>query len=82
MNDREPLTGYGELVGIIEALPTLVREKRRRLGLTLRQAEEQSGVGQTTLHRYENRETISLEGLIALLRWVGTPDPVQGGEAR
>lgn len=71
----DELTGYAELIGIIDVLPTLVREKRRRLGLTLRQAEAQCGVGLTTLHRYEKRETISQEGLVALLRWIGTPDP-------
>lgn len=75
----EDLTGelatYDELVRIIETLPTLVREKRRRLGLTLRAAEAQSGVGLTTIHRFERQETIAKDGLIALLRWVGTPDP-------
>jgi len=71
----DELTGYAELIEIINVLPTLVREKRRRLGLTLRQAEAQCGGGQTTLHRYEKRETISQEGLVALLRWVGAPDP-------
>ena len=68
------LSSYAELIGIIEALPVLVREKRRRLSLGLRAAADQSGVGMSTISRFENGENLSQDGLVALLRWVGTPD--------
>ena len=73
----DELTSYDELVGIIEALPVLVREKRRRLTLGLRAAADQSGVGMSTISRFENGENLSQDGLVALLRWVGTPDPAE-----
>lgn len=61
---------YGELIEVLFALPTLVREKRRRDGLSLRAAGDHSGVGFNTVTRTERGEHCSLENAIRLLRWL------------
>ena len=70
------LAGYAELIEVLEALPLLVREQRRRLGITLREAGEQSGVGFNTLYRIEARVSeCSLSNAVAILRWLGADPP-------
>lgn len=59
---------------MLEALPVLVREKRRRDRLSCRAAGGASGVGFNTVSRVERGEHCSLENALALLRWVGAPD--------
>lgn len=69
------LSSYAEVIAVIEALPVLVRETRRRRGLSLRQAARNIGsVEASTLHRFEGGQQIHSGNLLALLRWVGTPD--------
>lgn len=75
-----PLTSYGELVSVLDSLPTLVLETRRRHGLTLREAAEKTGVSTNSLNRFERGiGGIHSDGLLLLLRFVGdlpaTPPP-------
>lgn len=48
MSDGKP-TSYSEIVTLLGDLPMLVREKRRRNGLSLREAARQVGVSFSTL---------------------------------
>lgn len=67
-------TTYGELATIVESLPMLVREHRRRKGLSLREAAKEIGCSFSTLTRFEHGETGWNARLLAdLLRWLGTP---------
>lgn len=73
MSTSKP-TAYGELIRTLEALPTLVLEKRRRNGLSLRTAAEQiPNVGPNTVFRVEKGHGITLQATIALLQWVSLP---------
>ena len=78
MTPEEPgvaheLVSYLEIARVVELLPTLVREKRRRDGLSLRAAGDQTGVAATTLMRFEYGSGIAWETVPVLLRWVGDP---------
>ncbi len=70
-NSNAP-TPYSELIGVVEALPLLVRETRRRKGLSLRAAAQEIGVSFATVARAENGEDLVLSCAVALLRWVGS----------
>jgi len=48
------LTTYTELAAVVEQLPLLVREKRRRDGLSLREAARQLGCSFSTIGRLES----------------------------
>ena len=72
MSDTCDLTTYDEVADLVEQLPTLVREKRRRERLSLRTAAEQLGVAASTLAGFEARERgIATDSLVALFRWLG-----------
>jgi len=64
------LTPYAELADVIEALPLLVRERRRALGLSLRGAAAQLGCSQNTVTRIENDQDYNSRLLPHLLRWL------------
>lgn len=67
------LPSYTDLADLLERLPVLVRETRRRKGLSLRQAEAECGVSTGTLSRFEaGRLDCSLRNAQRLLRWLGT----------
>jgi len=67
-------TAYEELARVIELLPDLVREKRRRDQLSIREAARQTGMSFATVSRYEARQgDLQVDNLLALLRWVGQP---------
>jgi hypothetical protein len=69
------LAPYAELLEVLDALPLLVRERRRQLKLTLREAGEAAGVGFNTLYRVESRiGECSLSSAVAILRWLGGTD--------
>lgn len=70
MSAHERPTSYGELVRVMECLPMLVRETRRRRGLSLRAAAKDAGVGFNTLTRFEQGDDVVLSNAVALLRWV------------
>lgn len=71
----ERLSSYAELIAILDALPVLSREKRRRLGLTLRTASQASGVPFNAIKRIEDGTADpSWKSARNLLRWIGLPD--------
>lgn len=67
----DPMTSYSELADVIVALPVLVRERRRALGLSLREAARQNGVAFNTLARIERGEDFNSRCLPTLLLWLG-----------
>ena len=73
-DERMPfaLSPYDELISILDSLPVLVREKRRRLGLSLRAAADEIGMSAPTIQRCEaGQKEVSLTNATILLRWVG-----------
>lgn len=65
------LTTYGEIADVLDNLRMIVREARRRDRLTLAALAEASGVrSPSTLHRFEAGHELSVENVIALLRWL------------
>lgn len=77
MSDRYddlPLT-YDEILAVLDALPVLCREKRRRLGLTYRAAGRASGVSFNAIKRVEDGTADpAWTTARSLLRWIGQPD--------
>jgi predicted transcriptional regulator len=66
----ELLTGYEELIQILDGLPTLVRETRRRKRLGVNDAAKDAGVPASVLSRVENgKAQPALPTVIALLKW-------------
>jgi transcriptional regulator with XRE-family HTH domain len=69
----EPPVGYGEILSVLDALPVIVREARRRKGLSLRDAGAAAGVAPSTLLRVEDGLLdCRLESAKALLRWASS----------
>jgi hypothetical protein len=66
--DDGALAPYADLIAVIDALPVLVREARRRKGHSLRGAAAESGVPVTTLWRLEQGRAYS--SIKAMLRYV------------
>lgn len=75
MADAKP-TSYEELADVLDNLPLLLRETRRRRGLSLRATAKEVGTSFSTVTRFENGEDIMLSHASAVLRWIGSPDPV------
>lgn len=71
MSDDGVPAAYTELISVLEALPLLVRETRRRKALSLRAAAVDSGVQMSTLQRCEQGAGMHLASVVPLLRWVG-----------
>lgn len=65
---------YDELTQILVNLPLLVREKRRRLGLSQRDVGKISKLSVATVCRCEAGYDMRLSSVLELLEWVGTPD--------
>lgn len=64
-------TPYAELAAVLDALPLLVREARRRHGHSLRMVEEQTGVPFNTIRRLEGGEAWPMmKHAAALLRYI------------
>ena len=87
MTPEEPgvaheLVSYLEIARVVELLPTLVREKRRRDGLSLRAAADRIGVAASTVKRFEDGAGIAWEKVPVLLRWVGDPRGLVQAEDR
>lgn len=69
------MSSYGELLELLDALPMLVRETRRRRGMSMRAVQAATGVTASTIQRCEaGTQDVSLSNAKTLLRWVGTPD--------
>lgn len=64
-------TSYAELADVLGNLPLLLRETRRRRGLSLRAASRELGMSFSTVARFENGEDIVLSNAVDILRWVG-----------
>ena len=78
LDDGRGLVSYPEIARVVELLPTLVREKRRRNGLSLRVAGDQTSVAAATLMRFEyGTGGIAWEKVPVLLRWVGEVTPCE-----
>ena len=73
MADAKP-TSYAELAEVLDNLPLLLRETRRRRGLSLRATARELGTSFSTVTRFESGEDIMLSHASAILRWIGTPD--------
>lgn len=71
MSRRQRLASYAELGELLEALPVAVRERRRSLGLSLREAGEVLGMSASTLARIEAGEDFNVRALPVLLAWLG-----------
>lgn len=69
MSDGAP-TSYADLAQVIENLPLLVRENRRRRGLSLRASADEIGCGFTTLMRIEDGAGFNSRITVDLLRWL------------
>ena len=73
--DHTAPADYGELAQVLLNLPLLVREKRRRLGLSQRAVGRGSRVSFATVSRCEAGHDMKLSSVLELLEWIGTPDP-------
>lgn len=69
------LQSYEEIVRVLEDMPVILRETRRRWGMSLRAAGTHLDVSASTLMRWERGETVGLgvPGLAAILRWAAEP---------
>jgi predicted transcriptional regulator len=68
------MTGSPVVVGVIQvldALPELVSEKRRREGLSLRQTAQLMDMSFSTVQRCEAGHDISLSNAVKFLYWLG-----------
>lgn len=64
-------TSYAELASLLDSLPLLVAETRRRKGLSIRGAARDLGCSFSTVFRIEAGEDYNSRLLPALLRWIG-----------
>lgn len=61
---------YSTVADVIEALPKLVTEKRRRHEWTLRGVAALTGLSFVTVDRAEKGKDLRLSSAVALLRWL------------
>lgn len=61
---------YGELLALLDNLPTLVRATRHRRRQSLADVESAAGVSRSALSRLENGEAFHVHTLRAVLRWL------------
>jgi predicted transcriptional regulator len=66
------LNPYADLLSVLANLPVLVREKRRRDGLSLRAAATATGLSFATVHRVESGEDCVLSHARLLIEWVAS----------
>jgi ribosome-binding protein aMBF1 (putative translation factor) len=69
------LTPYAELAEVIESLPLLVREARRRRRLSIRAAAREMGMSFSTVHRIEQGDDCALSNAMTALRWLDGQHP-------
>jgi hypothetical protein len=69
--NRKP-AGYGELLALLDDLPVIVRETRRRKGQSLRAAQADSGVDQATILSAEKGGNLTVANVRLLLAWAGS----------
>jgi hypothetical protein len=69
--NRERQVSYAELIYILDNLPLLVREKRRRDGLSIRAAAKLIGIPFGNVDRFERGLDVNVATtLMPLLKWV------------
>lgn len=73
-------TPYAELAAVIDSLPLLLREARRRRQISQRAAARELGCSPSTFGRMESGEDCALSNAVAVLRWLDRT-PTGGGEA-
>lgn len=61
---------------VLDALPALVQEKRRRDGLSLRQAADRMGMSFSTVQRCEAGRDLALSNVVLFLQWLGGVEPL------
>lgn len=71
MSDETP-TPYAEVLEVIDNLPTIVREARRRKGMTTRQVAATLNLAPSTVTRAEQGKGVHTDTLTTLLHWAGT----------
>jgi len=65
------LSTYDELAEVLDSLPLLCREKRRRDGISMREAARQMGVSLSVVNRMEAGEGLNLSSARSMLQWLG-----------
>ena len=70
MSSGEQLTTYTELAIVLDNLPLLLREERRKRRLSLRQAGEQIGVSFSVVRRFEEGSDCVLSNAVRILQWI------------
>jgi transcriptional regulator with XRE-family HTH domain len=82
MSDGE-LTTYAELAAVLDSLPLLMREKRRKDRLSVRAAAEQAGVSFMTFSRWERGDTgRNVSAVAEMLRWLDAERTAQQAQER
>lgn len=68
---RGDLAGYDDLIAVLETLPVILRETRRRKGLSTREAAEHLGVSFSSVSRWERVDLCVPDrpAIIRILRW-------------
>ena len=64
------LSTYAELADVLDNLPMLCRENRRRRGLSLRAAATEIGSSLSTVLRFEESGACNLKHAVAIMRWL------------
>lgn len=72
---------YDELVAVLKNLPLLVRETRRRRGMSLRATAEAVGCSFSTVTRVEAGEDLVLSNAVDIIEWIGLRDDLAGGDS-
>lgn len=69
------MSDFGTVAGVVVALPQIVHDVRKTLGLALRDVAAESGVSLNTLSRFEHGKPLEQRNLVALLRWLEKRQP-------
>lgn len=68
------LSTYDELINILDNLPLLVKEKRRRLGISQRELGRIINIAYSTISRFEGGEQMHITTIRPLLEWISVND--------
>jgi transcriptional regulator with XRE-family HTH domain len=74
VSDRGELLAYDEIIAVLETLPVILREARRRKGLSTREAADQLGVSFSSVSRWERASQCVPDrpAIIRILRWAAS----------
>ena len=70
--DVGALAPYTDVLAVIDSLPVILREARRRRGASVRAAAQEIGVSFSTVSRIETGADCNLSHAVAALRWAST----------